>query len=295
VKVWTKEKELAAAERSEYNAASPAERKGHKSIGIFIHARHPEVSTSSIKLRSRLYFANERADQLWLRIDEGMPLITAVRILCDSEATYLKNGKTGDIQDLVSANLARYDGSGTTRLSSSGKVYRASASKDRASRIASGDGEGSKRPKSTSPRMLKGAAREAIAAWISGRLPKDDDRVPGWVEECLREVEAVLDSFALRFKWPAPKKHKLYAACDLLNVPRPSRWGQPVDQQRARKHQRAALRTHHPDVVGHEGGVEAYQSINDAYQDIVAYNDSLSTEASLSPSPEENGNGEAHG
>lgn len=270
--VSTKDKEIAMAERLAYESASP-ELRGKRGIYEFVRKTQPGASAEGAKHRSRLLNAGDRADQFWLRVETGMPLSTAVRLLHECEKAHLKTGKSGDIQDVVRARLERYDSEGTLHVSASGRTYRVLQSKGRAARIAKGE-DRPRGPRSASKRNLKGAVRDAIAAWLAARLPKDDERAGQWVEECMREVETVLDSFAQRFSWQAPKRNKLNAACDLLNVPRP-RWGQRADQERAWKHRRAALRSHHPDVVGHEGGVEAYQAINDAYHDIVAYNDSL--------------------
>jgi hypothetical protein len=292
--VMTKDKELAIAERREYDNASPEIRKSlRRGIYEFIRKVHPEVKAEGAKHRSRLLLAGDRADLLWERVEAGMPLSTAVRLLHEAEAAHVKVGKAGDIHDVIRAHLARYDSSGTVRRTSGGKVYRATQSKGRARRIAKGEARASA-PRSPSKRGLKGATRDAIAAWLAARLPKDDDRAPQWVEECMREVEAVLDSFAQRFSWQTPKRARLYAACDLLNVSRP-RWGQRADQERAWRNRRAALRSTHPDTLGHEGGREAFQGINDAYQDIVAYNDSLDLNPVMPLAPEttkeENGNG----
>jgi len=280
--VTTRDKELAVAERLAYEAAPP-ELRGKRGIYEFIKKSKPEVSAQDAKYRARLLNAGERSDPFWLRVDGGMPLSTAVRLLHECEVAHLKTGKSGDIQDVVRDRLARYDSEGTLHVSPKGKAYRVTQSKVRASRIAKGQ-ERPRGPRSASKRNLKGAVRDAIAAWISTRLPKDDERAGPWVEECMREVEAVLDSFGQRFTWQAPKRSRLYASCDLLNVPRP-RWGQRADQERAWKHRRAALRAHHPDVLGHEGGREAFQAISDAYQDIVAYNDSLGLNGTLEAIP----------
>lgn len=279
--VSTKDKDLAIDERSAYDAA-PAELRGKRGIYDFIKKTRPKSSAEGAKQRARLLNAGDRADQFWLRVEAGMPLSTAVRLLCECEAA-LKTGKSGAFQDVVRARLARYDTEGTLRMTADGKTYRASQSKERAARIAKGQ-DRPRGPRSASKRNLKGAARDAIAAWLAARLPKDDERAEQWVADCMREVETVLDSFAQRFTWQVPKRNLLNASCDLLNVPRP-RWGQRADQERAWKHRRAALRSHHPDVVGHEGGVEAFQAISDAYQNIVAYNDSLDLNEPAAPPP----------
>lgn len=281
--VSTQDKQLAIEERNAYDAASAELRlRGKRGIYDFIKKTRPKSSAEGAKQRARLLNAGDRADQFWLRVDAGMPLSTAVRLLCECEAS-LKTGKSAAFQDVVRARLARYDTEGTLRMTAGGKTYRASQSKERASRIAKGQ-ERASGPRSASKRNLKGAARDAIAAWLAARLPKDDERAEQWVADCMREVETVLDSFAQRFTWQAPKRNLLNASCDLLNVSRP-RWGQRADQERAWKNRRAALRLHHPDVVGHEGGVEAFQAINDAYQNIVAYNDSLDLNEPAAPPP----------
>jgi hypothetical protein len=49
-----------------------------------------------------------------------------------------------------------------------------------------------------------------------------------------------------------PNRDQLFSACDLLNIPRP-RWGQPVDEKRARKNQRSVLESTHPDTPSPSG------------------------------------------
>jgi hypothetical protein len=279
--VMTKEKELALAERREYDSVTPEERVavakkvGRTGISYFINARHPETSSRAAALRSRLLLAGDRADLLWKRIDAGMPLTTACWLLAECEATHHKAGKRGDIQEVIKKRLDRYDREGSIRVVG-GKVVRATLAMGRAERIASGQEQvsASRRVTPGSKRWLRGAARDAIAAWIAAFLPKGDERAAAWSAECLREVEVLLDSFARRFSRDPPNKRQLFEACNLLNVPRP-RWGQRVDQEKARKHQRAALRPLHPDIRGDNSGTEAFQAINEAYQTIVAYNDSL--------------------
>jgi len=273
VTTMTKEKELAMAERALFEAAPAADRSGLKrGIGDFIRVKRPGTSAASAAHRSRLLLAGERADLLWERVDQGMPLSTACRILHEAQVEHLEAGKEGDIQAVVKKCLARYDSEGILHVVN-GKAFRVTHAKGRAARIAKGRAR-QKGRRGGGDKHLKGDVRDAVAAWLAARLPKDDERVEGWVEECMKEVEVVLDSFTRRFTWPAPKRSKIFAACDLLNVARP-RWGSRADQERAWKHRKAALRKLHPDTVGHDGEKEAFQAINDAYQTVVAYNDSL--------------------
>jgi hypothetical protein len=304
--VMTKEKELAQSERAEFDAASHEDKKKCKrhGIGDFINMKHPGISQQSVKNRARLLLAGDRAETLWQRIDkEGMPLRTAVRLLIDAEHAWAEDGRKAPVTGYIEARLIRYDSEGTVRVLADGKTYRSMGPKERAAKIARGAGEealplreqgrsraggsgggggvgvgggggGAPQTRFGEQRAAKTAVRAAIAAWIATRIPEDDDRAEEWTDDCLRDVESLLDSFSKRFEWPAPRKARLMRSCDLLNVPRP-RWGKPVDQQRAWKHQKASLRATHPDVLGHEGGREAFQAFKDAYQDIVAYNDSL--------------------
>ena len=265
---------LAMEERAEYDNASAEDRKGINNIGDFIHMRHPEISPAGVVRRSRLLRAGDRSMIFWDQIESGMTITTAVTLLRECE-DICKEDKTKNFDDVVLDTLLRYESMGVARRSN-GKVVRAKTPdhKDRAKRIARGEAP----KKSYAPRTVnsrhKNIVREAIAAWIAARLPKNDPRARSWTEEFMREVDAVLDAFTERFHRAVPKRDEFFAACSLINIPRP-RWGQRADQERAWKHRRAAMASTHPDSLGHEGGRAAFQAIADAYNVIVAYNDNL--------------------
>jgi hypothetical protein len=270
---------LAFEERMTYEAASPEERDKYEHFADFIHAKYPERSKRAVSIRSKLHYAGERARLFWLRIDAGMALTTASNLLLECErAWHVRGGATKEeptFEDTVRAHLAKYDSSGTLRTVG-GKSYRATTPTGRAARIAKGEdaSPADEKSKQLSSNQHKAHVREAIAGWVAARLPKGDPRASSFTAEFMREIEAVLYTFTQRFTNAIPKRHELFAACDLLNVPRP-RWGQPVDQKRAWTNRRAALRATHPDTLGHDRETNAYQQVNDAYAIIVAYNDSL--------------------
>ena len=274
----TPQKKLAMAERREYDGLSAEERRAYDDIGDFVHKHYPEVTERSAMLRSRLFLAGSRADAFWKRVEDGMPLSTAVRLLGECEKEWRQVGADApDIDEFIRRRLARYDSEGTVRRVGD-RVFRASTSSGRASRIAQG-AEAPREKKDRFQGRLKTAVREAIAAWVASRLPRGDRQVSVLAGECMREVEVVLDSFTARITQAQPRRADLFAACDRLNIPRP-RWGQRADQERAWKNRRSALRSLHPDTLGHEGGREAFQGIKDSYDIIVAYNDSLPGKAS---------------
>lgn len=285
--MMTPMKKLALAERKEYDAAKPEERKasGKSGIGAFIHMRHPEVMVNDARHRCRLLQAGDAADIFWARVEDGMPLVTAITLLAECSRVWRESGKGEGVtqDDVIRERLIRYDSEGFIRKTADGKVYRASSTHGRSSRIASGKEPAKKTPSA----RHKTIVREAIAAWIASRLPKDDERAAAWAMEAMREVELLLSTFSNRFSNQPPDKSALRNACDLLGIPRP-KWGQPADQERARKNQRAALRKIHPDVIGDDSGVEAFQAINDSYNIIIAYNDSFG-------SKNKNGNGNGNG
>lgn len=263
---------LATEERAEYDSASEEDRKGILNIGEFIHSKHPEISPASVTRRSRLLLAGDHGIIFWDRIESGMTITTAVTLLRECEDA-CKEDKTKNFDDVVLDRLLRYESTGIARKQN-GKVVRAKSPdhKLRPNRIAKG--EIPKNSKASS--RHKTVVREAIAAWIAARLPKNDPRTSSWTAEFMREVDAVLDSFTERFHQAVPKRNEFFDACSLLNIPRP-KWGQRADQERAWKHRRAALKSTHPDSLGHEGGRAAFQAIADAYNVIVAYNDNLPT------------------
>ncbi len=275
----TEEQKLAIAERQEYETATAEERKSGKGNGIshFIHARYPERSGVSIANRNRLNTGGERAAILWQRIDAGMPLATAVTLFRDCELAW--NGLSDkekwatNFDDIVKKRLEDYESHGHIRRSAGGKIYRALSPTIRAARVAKGEGSGRDPSPKKALTQHKAIVREAVAAWMAARLPKGDPRIESWTGEFMIEVEAMLASFTNRFSATKPDRNQLFAACDLLNVPRP-RWGKPVDQKRAWKIRRSVLKATHPDKVG-DSGLEEYRAINDAYNIIIAYNDSL--------------------
>lgn len=266
----TPDKKLAIAERKEYDALTVDERKLYADIGDFVHKRRPEISETSASHRSRLLLAGGRADVLWGRVAQGMPLSTAVRLLRDAEKSWRKNSFDFDLDALLAERIARYDADGTARRVGGGKVVRTQTTTARASRIAKGEARPERRP----PARHKTAVREAIAAWVASRLPKGDERAVTMVDDLMREVEVILSSFSARLDRSLPSRAELFEACDLLNVPRP-KWGKRADQNRAWKNRKAALKSTHPDTLGHNGGIEAFQAIKDAYDVIARYNDSV--------------------
>jgi len=278
--VMTAEEKLAAEERREYESASPEERKGYNHV-YFIRSKHPERPTSSIKIRLQLHRAGDHAAIFWRRIEEGMSLRTATNLLYVCEKVWAvktkKERAEQPFDEVVRERLRRYDSEGTLRMSVNGKSYRTSSSPiARAARVAKGEAvPGSPlRGGAGSVREKKNAVREAIGAWVAARLPKDDPRAPAFAEQFMREVEAMIESLSQRFKYTKPSRDDLFSACALLNIPRP-KWGKPADAERAWKNRRAVLRSTHPDHLHHDGGLDAYHAINEAYAAVVAYNDSL--------------------
>ena len=292
LKAMTEEQKLAISERQEYEAATREERKPYHNISAFIKAKYPERSSAGISIRSKLHLAGDRASIFWERIDDGMPLATAANLMRDSEKAWAQKSnkergsdekeRLASFTKVAVERLERYDAQGMVRTMN-GKMYRSMPPTDRAIRIAKGEaaprghGKGSPSTKKNKEAVLtqhKTIVRESIAAWIAARLPKGDSRVPALTMEFMREIEVVLTSFTQRLSMSKPNRDQLFSACDLLNIPRP-RWGKPADQKRAWKNRRAVLKSTHPDTLGHEGGLGAYHGITEAYNIVVAYNDSL--------------------
>jgi len=259
---------LAMAEREEYDSASDADRKGFQNIGDFIHSRHPESSPAGVVRRCRLLRAGDRGVIFWDQIETGMSITTAVTLLRECE-NICNADKTKNFDDVVLDRLLQYESMDVARIQG-GKIVRGKLPTARATRIAKGETPKNSRVSS----RHKTVVREAIAAWIAARLPKNDPRTPSWTNEFMREIDTVLDAFTERFHQAIPRRDEFFAACSLINIPRP-KWGQRADQERAWKNRRAAMITTHPDSLGHEGGRAAFQAIADAYNIIVAYNDSL--------------------
>ena len=278
----TAEQALAVAERQEYEAATIENRKGPKGSGIshFIHMKYPDRSGVAIASRNRLHRAGGRAKIFWQRIDAGMPLVTAVTLFRDCEVTWAalsdKEKWSTNFDDIAKKRLEEYEGQGYLRRNKNGKIYRAMSPTIRAARVAKGEISGHNPSSKKALTQHKAIVRDAVAAWMAARLPKEDPRVSTWTEEFMIEVEAMLASFTNRFSAVKPNRTQLFGACDQLNVPRP-RWGKPVDQKRAWKIRRSILKATHPDTLGHEGSLDEYRAINDAYNTIIAYNDSLNT------------------
>jgi len=236
--LMTPMKQRALDERREYDAAKSEERKvaGKRGIGVFIRARHPEVKANDVSHRCRLLSAGDSADIFWARIEDGMPLSTAVTLLAECERAWRDRNAKGEgvtQDDVIRERLIRYDSEGHVRKTTAGKVFRASTTFGRSSRIA----VGKEQPKKTPSGRHKTIVREAIAAWIASRLPKGDERAEVWAMEAMREVESLLTTFANRFTNDPPDRSALRNACDLLGIPRP-KWGTRADQERARKNQR---------------------------------------------------------
>ena len=270
--MMTLDKKLALAERRAYNALGAEARKGYEDIGDFVCKQDPSVSKRSAELRSRLLLAGDRADVLWERVEAGMPLSTAARLLREAEQEWQRTAEDSrDMEEVLRERLRTYDSAGTVRRVGD-KVFRtASTTTTRAAKIAKG--ESKVVPKKGNPGRHKTIVREAIAAWIASRIGKSDS-FGRMVDDAMREIEVVLDSLSSRIGRAVPSRSELFSACDMLNIPRP-KWGKRADQDRAWKNRTSALKATHPDTLGHDGAVRAFQEIKDAYDVIAAYNDSI--------------------
>jgi len=293
-KILTEEQKLAISEREEYETATAEERKTQKDMAYFIHARHPERSSIAVQTRNRLNRAGEHASIFWERIAAGMPLRTAADLFRECESTWkklsAKQQQAASFDEVAKKRLAAYDNHGHIRMGKGGKIYRATSPTVRAQRVAKGELSARGAAGTTSRRhtlvVHKAIVRDAVAAWVAAKIP-NDPRASAWTIECMREIEVVLESFAMRFLAAKPKRDDLYGACDQLNIPRP-RWGKPADQKRAWKNRRSVLKSTHPDALGHEGGLGAYHAIIEAYNIIIAYNDSLSPKPNANEKAGEN-------
>jgi hypothetical protein len=280
---------LAFAEREEYEALTPEDRKAFHNMADFIHYKYPDRSTRAVVIRSKFRLQGNNSDRFWQRIEGGMSLTTAWKLLRSCEKIWLANTiKSRTWDDVVTDVFDCYDKKGVAR-SINGRTYRSSSPKARAERIAKGEESARGRRLGRGEGALsrhRTVVREAIAAWVAARMPKGDPRAKAWTSEFMREIEVVLESFTQRFSTAKPRRDDLFAACALLNIPRP-RWGQPADQKRAWKNRKAALASTHPDRLGTNDGVDAFQAINDAYNVVVAYNDSLAAASAPASSDEE--------
>lgn len=294
--MMTPEKKLAIAERREYDALSSEERKLYEDIGDFVSRKNPLISSRQAELRGRLLLAGDRADPLWKKVADGLPLSTAARLLREAESEWRRTAADDSrgMDAVLRERIENYERSGVVRRAG-GRVFRTAGETvaSRAAKIAKGEvsrgtlGEGHVAQEASgksrkAPARHKTLVREAIAAWIASRMPRGDERTDAIVEDAMREIEVVLDSLSARVNISIPSRAGLFEACDMLNIPRP-RWGKRADQERAWKHRKAALRSTHPDTLGHNGGVRAFQVIKDAYDSVVAYNDSLVNRSVDSP------------
>jgi hypothetical protein len=269
--MMTPDKKLALSERRAYDALGAEARKAYEDIGDFVHKQDPSVSKRCAELRSRLLLAGDRADVLWERVEAGMPLSTAARLLREAEQEWQRTAEDSrDMEEVLRERLRTYDSAGTVRRVG-GKVFRTtSTTTSRAAKIAKGESKVSKKSNSSRHKTI---VREAIAAWIASRIGKSEN-FGRMVDDAMREIEVVLDSLSSRIQRAVPSRSELFSACDMLNIPRP-KWGKRADQERAWKNRTSALKATHPDTLGHDGAVRAFQGIKDAYDVIAAYNDSM--------------------
>lgn len=272
----TEEKKRAIAERELFDSAPAEDKKSAHTIGKFIAELDPTTSSRAADLRSRLLLAGERADVFWQQVAVGMPLTTAVRLLREAEHVWRRDCGNRTHEDVIAEVIAAYEKTGHVRRVGD-RVFRTRGTPfEREAQIAQGKARKSAPAVTelTHKSKPRGAVREACATWVASILPKNDPRIEGLAHDLVREIDMVLESFSRRLRPEPVMREHLLAACDLLNIPRP-KWGRRADQERAWKHRKAALRATHPDALGHEGGRDAFQAINNAYDVVVSYNDNL--------------------
>lgn len=270
------QRELAKTERELYEAATPEEAAG--GIATFIHklsgARRHDVT-----LRSVLFRAGAEADALWDAVDaEIRPL--GLSQACDMLREARETRRP--VADLV-ADWRRF-----------GKARKAKTSPRAPKRC---------------PSDQLAHVRAAIAAWVENEIPKGDGESATVAAQLSAEIEGTLraarDRFRHRAALPgelgtltsdAPTRADVRAACSLLGLEVPRHRG-AFDMVAVNRARRGMLKASHPDVVGDDSKVDAYQAVNDAYNVIVRYNDSVARSGRRNETEKESGNdtGADHG
>jgi hypothetical protein len=245
------QRELAEEERMLYLTTPDAERQGSD------HSRYIAAKTGAshytVEARLFLYLAGAEAEPLWEEIEKK-------RIKLGQARAILREARSSFVP--VTDVLAKYKDSKFNRseFGTSG-VRMMDAAKGAVSKSTLGSWQ---------------KIREAVAE-IVGEAAIDEDEREDLIKLVIAEIELVITTFRARVGRARTRSvswAKVREACTLLSIPVPKR-GRLCDLVAARKHQRSVMKVSHPDVVGNDSGRGAYEAVAQAYQVLVAYNDSL--------------------
>jgi hypothetical protein len=233
--------------------------------------------------RRQLWLAGELAVPLWNEIDQrNMPIETAVKFLREARAAEKeKSVEAGKMLDVL---IRLYQTWPLRRIWSRGKCI--------AVRVEPTDQKQKRKQKAQpplpppTPEDMEGEFWTKLRAFLRARMDEvvSEADAPRR-DEIRREFETELESVLRRLQLRVNHSHNslmglakvrepaVYAACELLSLDPPPR-GKPVDLQLARKRQRQALRTLHPDAVG-PGREEDFQAVCTAFELLTQYNEQI--------------------
>ncbi len=249
-------------------AETPLKMRKKGGIGASLYTPGSSTSTYSITLRHELFRVGSAADPLWARVDSGMPLHTAVRILRNTRIRCYPNPIS---VDAVIAEIDRYDASGRIGTVSSNQ-----------------------KPSDT-PRASKSEPPTATGAWDKIREGVEAivaDRLQDAPEEARKQLKAEFDLELRRaVSWlqsrvylaskirstsiVVPVRKDVLNWCAVLHMD-PPKSGQAVDDKLLKKQFRSLSLKYHPDVNSQNPNrAEAQSRISEAYHGLDKYNESL--------------------
>lgn len=231
--------------------------------------------------RHQLHLTGEDAAPLWERIDQGMPLHTAMVILRDAK----RSAQVTKISlvDEIKRHIDKHDNLGVAVQTAGGKVFRRNpAGKTQVENVPS------ELPRATKEvseaKNLWVAMRTMVSDYLDSRLEGCD---PADVDSARRRVEADLNTVISdmqavirrvvngRIDTGSVTRSQVIDACRALGMDPPSP-GKAVDEKKAKLQRKLYSRQYHPDV--HGGSEETrhlFQATIEAYKLLESYNEQL--------------------
>lgn len=267
-------KERAEFEKQIWDTAAPSLDLGGMLRRTWLASQIFE-SQSDIENRSIIYNGGLAADELWRRLDEGMPLTTATGLL--RKAKKIANASRIALRDALKSELDDYDKLPMYRLAN-GKVTRrrAPATLPNLKDIMPPKKRG--RPSSGHPRVFWAHIRDQLAHFVAARLVGADPIVAQTLwkdfEKDLKIIFDELQSKLYRARRDDKKgkdlskevsRRAVVNACHTLSMDPPSP-GKAIDLTLAKKQKHKLARLYHPDRHnGDESTRPQYDAVLEAF------------------------------
>lgn len=239
-------------------------------------------SQYSYTLKQRLFYAGKDASSLWDRVENGMTLRTAVKILEIARKTALEKGQ--NLCDTIAEGLSEYDNRDGNTIITNGKVIK------RAAPYSNKKINVDEIPNDV--RNLKHSIRSLLGSYADQALSDIDPfQAKKAKEELFDWVSDGIDTFLRRtYRLKSNQKEEtLYTkigrsrfsdALEIMGLqPSEFNFGKPLNLRKVKKAYRERIRSLHPDANNgsHEKQKE-FEAVNEALKILETYSDQVGAE-----------------